>query len=87
MNPLIKYKKAIEVVKSKPKGMVLSYENVLADVADYAVQLEERVRELEEELGEIQQIASSRGLDSQNTYDSVLEDIEDRCLKALKGKS
>jgi len=41
------------------------------------------ILKLENALGEIQQIASQRGLDSQNTYDFVLEDIEDRCLKAL----
>ena len=43
------------------------------------------VNKLEDAIGEIQQIASQRGLDGQSTYDSVLEDIEDRCLKVLGG--
>jgi len=48
MNPLEKYKHAIEVAKKKPKGMMLSYKNVLAEVADYAAQLEAENKQLRE---------------------------------------
>ena len=49
-NPLIKYKGAIEVAKKKPKGMVLSYENVLAEVAEYAAHLEAENERLESDI-------------------------------------
>ena len=48
MKPLIKYEKAIEVAKNKPKGMVLSYENVLADIVIYAEQLEAEIELIKE---------------------------------------
>ena len=69
-----------------PLSHIIRIQRVNRVRAPWLRRMGDEVAQLEGVIDEIKQIASQRGLDSQSAYDFVLEDIEDRCLKALGGE-